>query len=130
MHFNQGGYGLECLLTHPSVVEAVLEYVALGEPSLGTRVTRLYRDVTSQVAPGSATRFARGEIPPPWVASGTDRFSTHSIAGRRPGSNEPKECGPEDHFVFFDLAGESILEPIADDSSKFRVTMYNPELLA
>ena len=29
LHFNQGGYGLECLLTHPSVVEAVLEYVNL-----------------------------------------------------------------------------------------------------
>lgn len=37
---------------------------------------------------------------------------------------------PEDDFVLFDLASESLLEPITDDKDDFRVTCYDPRLLA
>jgi hypothetical protein len=33
-------------------------------------------------------------------------------------------------FVLFDLGEKSLLEPISHDARKFRVTMYNPELLS
>ena len=32
IHFNQSGCGMDCLVTHSSVIEAVLEYVALANP--------------------------------------------------------------------------------------------------
>ena len=47
LHFNQGGYGLECLLTHPSVIDAVLEYVSLAKPSRVTLVMLQCKGVIS-----------------------------------------------------------------------------------
>jgi uncharacterized protein (DUF362 family) len=37
---------------------------------------------------------------------------------------------PEDDFVLFDLASDSLLEPITDDKDDFRVTCYDPRLMA
>ena len=37
---------------------------------------------------------------------------------------------PLERYVQFDLGGESLLEPISTRRSKFRVTMYDPRLLA
>src|SRR6185436_17237787 len=37
---------------------------------------------------------------------------------------------PEEDFVLFDLASESLLEPITDDQDDFRVTCYDPRLMA
>ena len=34
---NQAGAGLDCLVTHPSVIEAALQYVALAQPSARDR---------------------------------------------------------------------------------------------
>jgi hypothetical protein len=36
----------------------------------------------------------------------------------------------EDRFVLFDLNGESLLEPITDGQDSFRVTCYDPRILA
>src|ERR1019366_3386117 len=33
-------------------------------------------------------------------------------------------------YVLFDLARDSLLEPLATEAGKFRVTMYNPDLLS
>ena len=33
LHYNQSGSSLDCLITHPSVIEAVAQYVALNQPS-------------------------------------------------------------------------------------------------
>jgi hypothetical protein len=32
-------------------------------------------------------------------------------------------------YVLFDVGGESVLEPISGDADRFRVTMYNPDLM-
>src|SRR5688500_12564295 len=37
---------------------------------------------------------------------------------------------PEENFVLFDLASESLLEPITDEKDDFRVTCYDPRLMA
>jgi hypothetical protein len=37
---------------------------------------------------------------------------------------------PEDEFVLFDLGAESLLEPITDEKDDFRVTCYDPRLMA
>ena len=130
MHFNQGGYGLECLLTHPSVVEAVLEYVALARPSSvvlgdapvqGCNFTKLRQALQLD---SLVEKFRRRGMPLELID-----FRRTLLPGRTPGGERAEGVRSEDHFVLFDLAGESLLEPIAEDSSKFRVTMYNPELL-
>ena len=45
-------------------------------------------------------------------------FRRTLLAGRRSGSQRAEGVRPVDNFVLFDLAGESILEPIASDSAK------------
>lgn len=130
LHFNQGGHGLECLLTHPSVIDAVLEYVSLAKPSLVT-----LGDAPVQGCDFSQLRqaleldslvdkFRRRGLPLNLVD-----FRRTLLPGRRSGGERAEGVRPVDNFVLFDLAGESILEPIASDSDRFRVTMYNPELL-
>ena len=37
---------------------------------------------------------------------------------------------PEDEFVLFDLGADSLLEPITDEKDDFRVTCYDPRLMA
>src|SRR5262249_15701057 len=41
-----------------------------------------------------------------------------------------EELQPEERFVLFDLERKSLLEPIADESNPFRITCYDPRLLA
>ena len=40
-----------------------------------------------------------------------------------------EECQPMENYVLFDLGTDSLLEPISNEQSEFRVTMYNPDLL-
>jgi len=130
VHFNQGGYGLECLLTHPGVIEAILEYVVLAKPSRvtlgdapvqGCDFDQLRKALKLDAL---VDRFRDRGLPLELVD-----FRRTLLAGRRPGSQRTEGVRSVNNFVLFDLAGESILDPIASDSAKFRVTMYNPELL-
>src|SRR2546428_1377761 len=41
-----------------------------------------------------------------------------------------EDLQPADRFLLFDLGSESLLEPITDDRGRFRVTCYDPRLLA
>lgn len=130
LHFNQGGYGLECLVTHPSVIEAILEYVALAKPS-----SVVLGDAPVQGCDFGKLREALG------LDSLVDKFRRRGLplelidfrrtvmAGRRPGAERAEGVRSVGNFVLFDIGGESLLEPIASDSARFRVTMYNPELL-
>jgi uncharacterized protein (DUF362 family) len=130
LHFNQGGYGLECLLTHPSVVEAVLEYVALTKPArvvLGDAPVQGCNFVQLREAlqlDSLVEKFRQRSMPLELID-----FRRTVLPGRELGGERAEGVRSEEHFVLFDLADESLLEPIAADSSKFRVTMYNPELL-
>lgn len=130
VHFNQGGYGLECLLTHPTVIEAVLEYVALTQPSrvvLGDAPVQgcNFPELRKALQLDSLVeKFCRRGMPLELID-----FRRTLLPGRTPGGERAEGVRSQDHFVLFDLASDSLLEPIAADSSKFRVTMYNPELL-
>jgi uncharacterized protein (DUF362 family) len=130
IHSNQGGYGLECLLTHPSVIEAALEYVALTKPAsvvLGDAPVQGcdFAQLREALQLDSLVeKFRQRGIPIELID-----FRRTVLSGGTPGGERVEGVRSEDRFVLFDLGGESLLEPIAVDSDKFRVTMYNPELL-
>lgn len=131
LHFNQGGYGLECLVTHPDLIEAVLEYAALARPSRvvvgdapvqGCDFTKLREALGLDAV---IAKFQQRGLPVELLD-----FRRTVLPGRQLGDTRVEGARAIEKFVLFDLGKESLLEAIAGDSEKFRVTMYNPELLS
>lgn len=129
-HQNQRGPNLDCLVTHSSVVEGVAKYVGLTQPAIltigdapiqGCDFEKLRTEAgINTMAERLQQRGQRFQITD---FRRTIRSNSTLIQQRAEGVR-----GLE-HFVLFDLAGESLLEPLSADAWKFRVTMYNPNLL-
>jgi uncharacterized protein (DUF362 family) len=132
MHENAGPGGMAPLLTHQSVVQAATEAALLagaGEVLVGD-------------APIQSCDF--GLL---LKNTGLDEWSSE-LANREPrfkGIHDfrrtvarfvdgvriaDENVQSEDNFVLFDLGRESLLEPITDDNPAFRVTCYDPRLMA
>jgi uncharacterized protein (DUF362 family) len=123
---NQGNGGTDCLVTHPAVLRAVLDYVLLARPA----------EVVVGDAPLQGCDFEA------LLALGsravTDFMSSHGLPVRMVDFrrtvlreeaglvNLSTERRPLSDYVLFDLGSKSLLEPISSDSRAFRVTMYDP----
>lgn len=129
-HENHSGQGMDCLVTHASVLGAVLELVLRARPG--------------KVVVGDAP-IQGCDLPKLMAAAGYNALKQHyAQAGvsvewqdfRRTVLANPEgvwdrqtDLRPLEDYVLFDLGVESLLEPIARDSERFRVTMYNPDLM-
>jgi uncharacterized protein (DUF362 family) len=130
LHWNKSGAGMDCLVTHATVIEAALEYVALAHPG----------SVVVGDAPVQGCNF--GELRRICeIDAMVERFRSRGMdlsicdfrrtvlpGGELGGARIEGRRGLE-HFVLFNLKGESLLEPLAPQAKKFRVTMYNPDLM-
>ena len=129
-HENQRGAGLECLVTHSSVVEGVAKYVGLTNPA-----QLVIGDAPVQGCDFGQLRKRAG------IDGLEDRLRRHGLqfsiadfrrtilAGNSLERQRSEGVRDLENFVLFDLKQDSLLEALAEDASKFRVTMYNPELL-
>jgi uncharacterized protein (DUF362 family) len=129
-HWNQSGAGMDCLVTHTSVIEAVLEYVALAHPG-----STIIGDAPIQSCDFEGLRVACG------LEELVRRMETRNLPleirdfrrtvmhGDALGSARSESVSSIENYVLFDLKNESLLEPVADESGSFRVTVYNPDLL-
>ena len=130
LHWNRSGSGLDCLVTHSSVIEAVLEYVALTRPRSvivgdapvqGCDFETLKKCCgVDQLMNRFCDRLVNLEI--------SDFRRTILPSGALGGAKLEARRGME-KFVLFDLEKDSLLEPLSLDAEKFRVTMYNPDLM-
>lgn len=129
-HENQSGAGLECLITHSSIIEAVAKYVRLTDPARvvigdaplqGCDFEQLRRDAGIE---GMADRLRRSGL----QFSIVD-FRRTILAGNSVDRQRSEGVRDLSNFVLFDLKNDSLLESLSKDASRFRVTMYNPELL-
>lgn len=125
LHENQSGAGLECLVTHPDVLCAVLDYVLLTRPASvivgdapvqSCDLSRLWKQLGIKERLDAYGR--RGHT------VGLRDFRRTILSGQR-----LENRAPEERYVLFDLGRESLLEPITTGHERFRVTMYNPNLL-
>jgi uncharacterized protein (DUF362 family) len=130
LHRNLAGHGLECLVTNTQIIEAVVEYVLLARPAAiaigdapiqGCDFDALQRDagVTAMVE-----RFARRGVTIT-IADFRRTVLPHNDVSETQLENR-RDTG---EYVLFDVGRASLLEPLSRESDRFRVTMYNPDLL-
>lgn len=132
LHKNQGGGGLLPLITHPSVIKAVVaevlkanpKQVAVGDAPIQScdfeellRVTKL--DDWSAKLQKSDARF-----------KGIHDFRRTILRIENGVSVKEEELQPAENFVLYNLGADSLLEPLTDDKNSFRVTRYDPRLMA
>jgi uncharacterized protein (DUF362 family) len=132
LHHNQGDGGMEPMITHHSVIKAVVEAVLQADPA----------EVVVGDAPIQTCDFAKlvevGDVAA-WADALTKadsrfkgvkdfrRTTSKYLNGVRVAD---ENLLPEDEFVLFDLGADSLLEPITDEKDDFRVTCYDPRLMA
>ncbi len=128
---NPSGGGLDCLITHTSVLEAVLHYLVRARPA-----SIVIGDAPIQGCDFAALRRLVGvdRMVEQFVDSGApvsvQDFRCVVLPGGKLGTVPEATSRSLDQCVLFDLGRESVLEPISRDSGRFRVTMYDPDKLA
>jgi uncharacterized protein (DUF362 family) len=132
LHENQGPWGIEPLVTHASFIRAAAEaalragasQVVVGDAPLQGC------DFDQLIAVTGLEQWANELMKREPRFKGLRDFRRTTcvfVDGVRIASENQ---APEDQFVLFDLGSESLLEAITDESDSFRVTCYDPRLLA
>jgi uncharacterized protein (DUF362 family) len=127
-HDNHSGQGMDCMVTHASVLEATLDMVLRVKPGAvivgdapiqGCDLPKLMEMVGYSIL---NKRYARASASVKW------RDFRRTVLVNAEGIWEREtNVRPLTDYVLFDLGMDSLLEPIAGDSDRFRVTMYNPD---
>lgn len=128
LHENLSGQGMNCLVTHPNFILALLKEVCKAKPGkviIGDSpiqgcdfvrlVTKEFREDVARIAtcPFEIIDFRRTIMRKGGFAEGQDQ-----------------EARCENRYILFDLGKDSLLEPVSFPSGKFRITCYNPDILA
>ena len=132
MDHNQGPWGLEPLITHPTLICAAAKQLLRSNPE-----QVLVGDAPLQSCDFSTLVHESGLINYSREIESTDRRFKGIADFRRTtceftaGVRVPDEnVRPMDHFVLFDLKGQSLLDGITDERHPFRVTCYDPNFMA
>ena len=132
LHENQGGGGFLPLITHPSLVVAAVEEALRAEPSeliVGDAPVQSceFQELVQKTGLDNWSDRLR-EIEPRF--KGIVDFR-RTIAKFRNGTRQADEnVRGEENYVLFNLGVDSLLEPLTDDGDNFRVTCYDPRLMA
>jgi uncharacterized protein (DUF362 family) len=130
MHKNGSGEGLDCVVTHPSVINAVLDCVLQASPGKvivgdapvqGCNFNQLMQD--GGFLP-LQEHYRRIGAPVDWVDFRRTTLDRSKAVWQR--STDLRDL---DRYTLFDLGERSLLEPISDSADRFRVTVYNPDLM-
>jgi uncharacterized protein (DUF362 family) len=129
-HDNRSGQGMECLVTHASVLREVLELVLRAKPGkvvVGDAPIQNCDLPKLMAAAGYSAlkeHYAEAGAPVEWCD-----FRRTVLANPEGVWDRQTDLRPLEDYVLFDLGVESLLEPLARDADRFRVTMYNPDLM-
>jgi uncharacterized protein (DUF362 family) len=132
LHENQGPWGMDPVVTHPALVGAVVNAVLRSEagevivgdaPLQGCDFERLL-NITGL---GKWSEAVMKRDPRFKGVADFRRTTCVFVDGVR---QARENLQPQDKFVLFDLGKESLLEPISNGKDGFRVTCYDPRLLA
>jgi uncharacterized protein (DUF362 family) len=132
LHANQGSGGIEPLVTHPSFIKAAVaaaldagasEVIVGDAPIQGC-------DLDNLLETTGLKKWADEMMlhEPRFKGIRDFRRTTCSFINGVRVASENRQL--EDRFVLFDLGRESLLEPITETRASFRVTLYDPRLMA
>lgn len=126
-HQNHSGSGLECLVTHPSLVDAVLHYLAPAHPGsvvVGDAPIQGcdFRALTAELHLPEIIERHRASLRELRLVD----FRTATLSGGKLWDRIIPTRRQASDYVLFDLGEKSLLEPLTTDSCEFRVTMYDP----
>jgi uncharacterized protein (DUF362 family) len=128
LHYNQGSENMECMVTHPTFILCALREVLATRP----------RKVIIGDAPVQGCDF-NALTTPPWRQKIRDisttpieivDFRSVVLRGLSLEKGFIEKRRDERSYVLFDLATESLLEPVSSLSGRFRVTGYDPREIA
>jgi len=129
-HQNGSGQGLDCLVTHTSVIEGMLHYVVKARaqciivadaPIQGCDFNAL---MAQCCVPEMVDQFAVNGVNV--VLKDLRRTVLHR---ETLGEQAQEGCRPMEDYILYNLGCDSLLEPITTPKCEFRVTMYNPDYL-
>lgn len=128
LHENMSGQGMDCLVTHPVFILAVLRQVFACQPGR----------VVIGDAPIQLCHF-ESLVTREWIRE-VEAMATCPVEIADFRRTVARSTSPADGFetnvrdvsryVLFDLGRESLLEPISRPSGRFRITNYDPRDLA
>lgn len=129
---NQSDGGMDPMITHQSVVKAVVQAalqteaaaVTVGDAPIQTCDFPKLLEVTGLDTWSESMKKTDGRFQ---GVKDFRRTTAQYVNGVRVAEENKL---PEDDFVLFDLTSESLLEPITDEKDDFRVTCYDPRLMA
>jgi uncharacterized protein (DUF362 family) len=128
LHENRSGGGLDCLVTHPAVIEAALRFVMKTAPAsviLGDAPLQSCDFEALMKSCGIHDMAARCQAGGPVIEIRDFRLVTRDSSQLRARTRSTSRS--LEQYVLFDLGHLSALEPVTREDSGFRVTMYDPE---
>jgi uncharacterized protein (DUF362 family) len=133
LHENRGSGSLNALVTHPSIVRALLDFVYIA---LGREGTVVVGDAPLQSCDIDLLWESQDWLTIPRFYEAHSKLNVVLEDWRlelyhRDGKlTFRKELRPsDDRFLVVDLGQDSMLEPVANDYENFRVTNYDPAAL-
>ena len=130
LHENGSGDSMDCMVTHSSVLGAVLDLVLQAAPGSvivgdapiqGCDLAKLMDTAGYRAL---KERYEGSGSPVSWRD-----FRRTVLANQQGIWDRQTDIRPLEEYVLFDLGADSLLEPIVQDAARFRVTMYNPDLM-
>ena len=124
---NEGAGGMDCMITHPAVLRAVLEYVFLARPAqvvLGD--APLQGCDFERLLDFGGLRAVLADFRVRGLPLAVKDFRRTVMKAEGGLKRVAEELRPESDYVLVDLGADSWLEPISADWKKFRVTVYDP----
>jgi uncharacterized protein (DUF362 family) len=132
LHKNLGSWGPDPLFTHSLIVKAVTEAALLAAPSClligDAPIQSCDFDALLQMNGLPEWAHELGLIYPSFQGIRDFRRTICSYENGRRVATE--NLLPEADFVLFDLGSSSLLEPVTNADDRFRVTCYDPRILA
>jgi uncharacterized protein (DUF362 family) len=130
MHENHSGKGLDCLLTHGSLIEAVLRYVVKAKPgSIIVGDAPIQGCDFNALIDGCGMKRILEQFHGTAPEISLRDFRCVTLPGGKIHQQKQASDRGLDEYVLFDLGKDSLLEPITEKQGAFRVTMYDPKAL-
>lgn len=126
LHHNAESGDLSCLVTHPSILRAVLDFVMLCNPSEVVIGDAPLQDCDFEVLMALGFRSIVNEFRSRGLNVHISDFRRTSLRQMGHALFVTEGLRSLDRYVLVDLGSQSLLEPISQLSEKFRVTRYDP----